>query len=222
MALENALVLFEEALFDTDKEGAIGIIKKELEAGQKPDELIFKVVIPAMSNFMDRINKDVDANLAQHFMTSQIAAEATELLLSKFQTPPEPIGRVIIGTSFGDLHTLGKRIVSGVLKSMLIDVIDVGTNVPAIRFVDEAIAHKADVIAISSMMLHTARSEEGCKKVRQILKERGLEDKIKVIVGGAPYRFDSELYKTVGADSWAPDGVSAGRRIAELIEEARK
>lgn len=55
------------------------------------------------------------------------------------------------------------------------------------------------------------------KKVRAILKERGLEEKIKVVVGGAPFRFDRELYKGVGADAWAQDGVSAARVITDLI-----
>jgi methanogenic corrinoid protein MtbC1 len=67
------------------------------------------------------------------------------------------------------------------------------------------------------MMAHTARGENGCLKVRQILRERGLEDRIKLIVGGAPFRFDSTLYKDIGADASAEDGISAGKVIADLI-----
>jgi methanogenic corrinoid protein MtbC1 len=69
------------------------------------------------------------------------------------------------------------------------------------------------------MMVHTARGENGCKAVRRILKERGLENKIKVVVGGAPYRFDPQLYKRVGADAWADDGITAGKVISDLIKE---
>ena len=86
------------------------------------------------------------------------------------------------------MHTLGKRIVVGCLKTMMVEVSDLGGNVPAARFVDEAERVGAQVIGISAMMVHTATGPEGCRKVRQILHERGLEERIKIVVGGAPYR----------------------------------
>ena len=103
----------------------------------------------------------------------------------------------------------------------MVEVHDVGVNVPAERFVEAALEHGAQVIGISAMMAHTARSEEGCLKVRHLLRERGLEGRIKVVVGGAPFRFDGELYKAVGADAWAEDGISAGKVIEDLIREIR-
>jgi methanogenic corrinoid protein MtbC1 len=220
--LEKARERFYEALFDTDKDLALSIICQALEDGSLAEDIVFKVVIPCVEDMVKAMSESQEANLAQHFMTSQIAADATEYLLARFTSAPEKMGHVVMGTSHGDLHTLGKRIVMGCLKSMMISVDDLGVNVPAERFVDEALAQNADVIAISSMMLHTARSDEGCKKVRQILHERGLEDKIKIIVGGAPYRFDRELYKTVGADAWADDGMSAGKVIRDLIGQVSK
>jgi methanogenic corrinoid protein MtbC1 len=72
------------------------------------------------------------------------------------------------------------------------------------------------------MMVHTARSEQGCVAVRQLLKERQLEERIKIIVGGAPYTWDTELYKTVQADAWASDGISAGKIIKDLIMGMQK
>jgi methanogenic corrinoid protein MtbC1 len=138
-----------------------------------------------------------------------------------FRSPPQIIGRAVIGTASGDLHSLGKRIVMGCLKSMMVDVIDLGVNVPAERFVDEAVRLDAQVIAISAMMVHTATGEQGCRKVRQLLRERGLEDRFRLVVGGAPYRFDPELYKTVGADAWAGDGISAGKVIVDLIRQVQ-
>jgi methylmalonyl-CoA mutase cobalamin-binding domain/chain len=179
------------------------------------------VVIPAVEEMMSLIIKDPDANLAQHFMTAQIASEVTEKMLEKFARPPETIGRLVIGTAHGDLHSLGKRIVSGCLKAMMVEVIDLGVNVPPERFVDEAVAHDAQVIGISAMMVHTATGENGCKRVRQILKERGLEGRFKIVVGGAPYRFDEELYKSVGSDAWASDGVTAAKVIVDMIRKVK-
>ncbi len=220
--LDAIIKAYKEAVFETDKEAAFEIVNRALTEGITAEEIVFKVVIPAVEEMMSLIVKDPDANLAQHFMTAQIAAEVTEKMLEKFQHPPEIIGRVVIGTAYGDLHSLGKRIVMGCLKALMVEVVDLGVNVPAERFVDEALAHDAQVIAISAMMVHSANGENGCRKVRQILQERGLEARLRIVVGGAPYRFDSNLYKSVGADAWAGDGVSAGKVIVDLIHEVKK
>ena len=220
--LERIIKDYNAAVFETDKDAAFEVVNDALANGLSAEDVVFKVVIPAVEEMMADITRDPDANLAQHFMTAQIAAEVTEKMLLKFQHPPEMIGRVVIGTAAGDLHSLGKRIVMGCLKALMVDVVDLGVNVPAERFVDEAIALDAQVIAISAMMVHTATGENGCKRVRQLLRERGLEDRFRLVVGGAPYRFDNELYKIVGADGWASDGISAGKMIVDLIKSMNK
>jgi methanogenic corrinoid protein MtbC1 len=219
--LERIVQAYNEAVFETDKEAAFAVVHAALAQGMTAEDIVFRVVIPAVEEMMSNITKDPDANLAQHFMTAQIAAEVTEKMLEKFEHPPEIIGRVVIGTARGDLHSLGKRIVMGCLKALMVDVTDLGVNVPAEKFVDAAQALDAQVIAVSAMMVHTATGADGARKVRQILKARGLEERIRLIVGGAPYRFDNELYKAVGADGWAPDGVNAGRAIVDLIKEVK-
>jgi trimethylamine corrinoid protein len=219
--LDTIIRSYNEAVYETDKEGAFQVVDQALRDGVTPEDIVFKVVIPAVEEMMSNITKDPDANLAQHFMTAQIAAEVTERMLTKFQHPPQILGRVVIGTAYGDLHSLGKRIVMGCLKALMVEVTDLGVNVPAQRFVDEAVAHDAQVIAISAMMVHTATGEHGARKVREILQERGLEGRFRIVVGGAPYRFDTELYKSVGADAWASDGVNAGRVIVDLIKEVK-
>lgn len=174
--LENIILAYNEAVFETDKDAAFTVVDDALAQGVTPEDVVFKVVIPAVEAMMSRITQDPDANLAQHFMTAQIAAEVTEKMLVLFRNPPQIIGRAVIGTASGDLHSLGKRIVMGCLKSLMVDVIDLGVNVPAERFVDEAVRLDARVIAISAMMVHTATGEQGCRKVRQLLRERGLEE----------------------------------------------
>jgi trimethylamine corrinoid protein len=219
--LDAYIQSYNEAVFETDKQAALDVVNLALSDGYSPEDVVFKLVIPAVEAMMSRIEKDPDSNLAQHFMTAQIAADVTERMLEKFSNPPQVIGRVVIGTAYGDLHSLGKRIVIGCLKSLMVDVIDLGTNVSAEQFVDAAVTQDAQVIAVSAMMVHTATSEKGSLRVRALLKEKGLEDKIKLVVGGAPYRFDPELYSKVGADGWAPDGVTAAKIITQLIREVK-
>ena len=220
--LESIVKAYNEAVFETDKAAAFAVIDQALENGVTAEDVVFKIVVPAVEEMMKLITQDPDVNLAQHFLTAQIAADVTEKMLAKFARPPELIGRVVIGTAAGDLHSLGKRIVMGCLRALMVEVIDLGVNVSAEKFVEAALEHNAQVIAVSAMMVHTATGENGAIKVRQILRERGLEDRMKMVVGGAPYRFDNELYKTVGADGWAADGIAAGRLIVDLIKGAPK
>lgn len=219
--LESYIQSYNEAVFEIDKQAALEVVNKALSDGLSPEDIVFKLIIPAVEAMMTRIEKDPDSNLAQHFMTAQIAADVTERMLEKFRQPPEVIGRVVIGTAHGDLHSLGKRIVIGCLKSLMVGVTDLGTNVSAEMFVNAAVAEKAQVIAVSSMMVHTAIGEHGSRRVRELLRERGLENKIKLAVGGAPFRFDPELYIKAGADAWAPDGVTAAKIIVQLIREEK-
>jgi methanogenic corrinoid protein MtbC1 len=219
--MRDVIKAYNEAVFETDKEAAFRAVNQALARGVSAEDIVFKVVIPAVEEMMTRIGQDPDANLAQHFMTAQIASEVTEKMLEKFEHPPQIIGRVVIGTAHGDLHSLGKRIVMGCLKAMMVDVIDLGVNVPPERFVDEARARDAQVIAISAMMVHTANGPQGSLKVRRLLEEQGLEDRIRIAVGGAPYRFDGALYRAVGADAYATDGVTAGKVVIDLIHEVR-
>lgn len=219
--LDQYIKAYNEAIYDTDREQALEVIHDAVAQDVSPEDVIFKIVVPAIELMIKSISEDFDANLAQNFMTSQIAMEVTEEMLTRFATKPDVIGLMIIGTAYGDMHTLGKRIVCGCLKAMMVDTIDLGVNVKAEKFVDAAVANNAQVIGISAMMVHTARGDDGCLQVRRILRERGLEEKIKIIVGGAPYRYDPELYKIVGADGWAEDGITAGKIITELIREAQ-
>lgn len=217
--LDEVIKAYNEAVLDTDRARALQIVSDAVAEGVSPEDIVFKVVIPGLDLMVKVIGEGFDTNLAQHFMTSQIAADVTEKMLALFKTPPEILGRVVIGSAVGDLHTLGKRIVIGCLKAQMIEVIDLGVNVSAEKFVDEAVFRNAQVIAVSAMMVHTARGENGALKVRKLLKERGLEHKIKLVVGGAPFRYDPELYKIVQADAWAENGVSALKVIMDCIRE---
>ena len=219
--LDEIIKTYNEAVLDTDRGKALEIVQQAILTGVSPEDIVFKVVIPGLDLMVKAINEGYDVNLAQHFMTSQIAADVTEKMLALFKTPPESKGRVIIGTAAGDLHTLGKRIVIGCLKAQMIEVIDLGVNVSAEKFVNEAIAHQAQVIGVSAMMVHTARGENGALKVRKLLDERGLNQQIKLVVGGAPFRFNTQLYQLVGADAYAEDGVSALKVILDCIAEVK-
>jgi trimethylamine corrinoid protein len=207
---------YYEAVKDTDRDKALSSVEDAIKDGVQPEEIVFEIVVPAIESMLKEFTVDESTTLSQHFIASKLAEEVTAKMFPLFKTAPEEQGTVIIGTSFGDFHGLGKKIVGGCLKANMFNVIDVGLNVKPENFVDTAVEHQSTIIGISSMMVHTATGEKGAKGVRGILRERGLESEIKLVVGGAPYRFHDELYKEVEADGWAETGIEAVSIIKKL------
>lgn len=210
---------YYDAVFDTDRERALAVIRRALDDGATPEEVIFSIVIPGMERMIGGMMSDSLVTLSQHFLASQIAEEVTDMLIPHFKTAPEMQGHVVIGASYGDFHGLGKKIVSGCLRAKMFQVTDVGINARPERFVEEACAVGAQVIGISSMMVHTAVGEQGPRRVRALLREQGLEGRIKIVVGGAPYRFHDTLYREVEADAWGATAIEGAEIIARLIRE---
>lgn len=209
------------ALFDTDKAAALRIVQEALDGGLTPEQVVFEVIIPGMERMIGGMISDNLVTLSQHFLASQIAEEVTDRLIPLFAAIPEVQGHVVIGTSHGDFHGLGKKIVIGCLKARMFQVTDLGINVAPEKFVEQALAVGADVIAISSMMVHTATGEKGPRRVRQLLREQGLEGRLRIIVGGAPYRFHENLYREVEADAWCDTAAQAPEVVARLVREVR-
>lgn len=123
------------------------------------------------------------------------------------------IGTVVIGTVQGDLHDIGKNLVSIMLKGAGFDVIDLGKDVPPERFVDEAEKNGAGVIGMSALLTTTMPVME---QVIALAKERGLYGNVKIIVGGAPLTED--YARRIGADAYCFDGINAVERVKSFME----
>ncbi len=120
-------------------------------------------------------------------------------------------GTVVIGTVKGDLHDIGKNLVGMMMKGKGLTIVDIGTNVPPQKFVDEAIAHNANIIACSALLTTTMKEMEAVVKA---VKDAGLSDKVKVMVGGAPV---TESFKeSIGADRYTADAATAADVALEI------
>jgi 5-methyltetrahydrofolate--homocysteine methyltransferase len=122
------------------------------------------------------------------------------------------IGKVVIGTAKGDLHDIGKNLVGIMLKGAGFEVIDLGNDVTAERFVDTAVDSGAKVIGISALLTTTMSS---MKDVIDLLRDRGLAGEIHTIVGGAPV--SKEFAEEIGADGFAKDAATAANVAQELL-----
>ncbi len=123
-------------------------------------------------------------------------------------------GKVVLGSVQGDLHDIGKNLVGIMLEGAGFEVVDLGIDVPAEKFIDAAIAEGASVIGLSSLLTTTMGLMKG---VVDLVQQRGLSEQVKVIVGGAP--LTEEFARSIGADGYAYDAANAVEKVLALMGE---
>ena len=114
------------------------------------------------------------------------------------------LGKIVIGTVHGDMHDIGKNLVSMMLEGAGFEVIDLGIDVAPDKFIEAVRAQQPKIVGMAAMLTTTMPV---MKTVIEALKEAGLRDKVKVIIGGAPVT--SAFAKQIGADAYAPDAATA-------------
>ncbi len=122
------------------------------------------------------------------------------------------VGKVVIGTVQGDLHDIGKNLVAIMLKGAGFEVFDVGVDVDADTFIDKAEEVGADAICMSALLTTTMPY---MKNVVEALEERGVRDKYKVFIGGAPV--NQNFADQIGADYFTPDAATCGETAKSAV-----
>jgi len=120
--------------------------------------------------------------------------------------------RVLMGTVKGDIHDIGKNIVSAMLEANGFEVIDIGVDIPAEDFVQKIKEYKPDIVGMSAL-LTTTISE--MKTVIEALREAGLRDSVKIMIGGAPTT--EEFAEEIGADAHGVDAIDAVRKAKSFL-----
>src|ERR1700732_2949954 len=132
------------------------------------------------------------------------------------ETGVEPIGKIVIGTVKGDIHDIGKNLVSMMLEGAGFEVIDLGINNPVEKYLDALEKHQPDILGMSALLTTTMPY---MKVVIDTLKERGIRNDYIVLVGGAP--LNEEFGKAVGADAYCRDAAIAVETAKGLLGARR-
>jgi 5-methyltetrahydrofolate--homocysteine methyltransferase len=122
------------------------------------------------------------------------------------------LGKIVIGTVKGDIHDIGKSVVAAVLQANGYDVVDLGVDVEDSKFVNAAREQNADCVAMSSLLTVTIQN---MRAIIEELKEAGMRNKVKVIVGGAPVT--QEFADAIGADAFGRDAADAVSKMKMLL-----
>ncbi len=142
----------------------------------------------------------------------QAAMPVIEKDINRRGSVRESLGIVVIGTVKGDIHTIGKMMVSTFLTAAGFSVYDVGVDVDAQKFMDAVKEYKADVLAMSALLSFTAPEQ---KRVIQALEEAGIRDSVKVIVGGGA--ITGGFAENIGADGYSPAAPGAVGLVQGLL-----
>jgi len=137
-------------------------------------------------------------------MLETISAIAKPLIKSAPGEEPKKLGRVLIGTVHGDLHDIGKNIVSFMLDINNFDVKDIGIDVPVQNFIDEINAYNPDVVGLSGFL---TLAFDSMKETIEAINQAGLRDRVKIMIGGG--QIDETVRAYTGADAFGVNAVEA-------------
>lgn len=187
-------------------------VNKALNEGNEARDILTKGLIEGMIIVGERF-KAGDMFLPEVLMCASAMHKGLNIvkpLLAK--SDREAMGRIVIGTVAGDIHDIGKKIVGFLLEGGGFEVIDLGVDVPDESFVQAVEEHNPDILGMSALLTTTMPS---MGKVIELLKEKRLRGKLKIIIGGASV--SEQFAESIGADGYAPEASSALEWVRKAI-----
>lgn len=212
--MEEVLQNLFNAVLEGDFKGVKTNVSAALEAGLDPNVILNEGMIAAMREVGTRFEAG-DYYVPEMLIAARAMQTGMTLLKPHLQkSDQKSVGRVLMGTVKGDLHDIGKNLVSLMLEGAGYEIIDLGVDVPAEEFVKKAIELKPDIIGMSALLTTTMPS---MKTTLDALTAAGLRNQLKVIIGGAPV---TEAYAhQIEADGFSPDASRAVNLVNHLMEE---
>jgi 5-methyltetrahydrofolate--homocysteine methyltransferase len=180
------------------------LVNQALEEHILPKEILENGLIKGMSVIGEKFKKN-EVYVPEVLIAARAMHAGMDVLRPKLvETGVKNVGKVAIGTVKGDLHDIGKNLVKMMLEGAGFEVIDLGADVSADKFVDTVKKHQPDIVGMSALLTTTMIN---MAEVIKALEATGLRNKVKVMIGGAPVTQD--YAEQIGADSYAPDAASA-------------
>jgi len=193
-----------DAILDGDDKTSAQLTKQAMDEGIDPLELITQWMIPAM----DEVGRRFEAQeyfVPELLLAGRAMKAALDLLRPLLaSTGAQPTGRVAIGTVKGDLHDIGKNMVSSMLEGAGFEVLDLGIDVAPQKFIDAVASGNVHILALSALLSITMPE---MKNTIDALIAAGLRDRVKIMVGGAPVT--RAFAEEIGADGYGQNASSA-------------
>ena len=201
-----------ESLQKGDNAKVSELTQKAIDEGMAPKDILDNGLIPGME-VIGKQFRNHEIFLPDVLLSARAMHAGIDLLKPLFLQDEVPsIGKVVLGTVQGDLHDIGKNLVGIMLRGAGFEIIDLGKDVAPEVFIETAEKEDASIIGMSTLLTTTVPS---MGRVIEILKERGLDGKIKTIVGGAPVSQD--MANQIGADAYGYDAANAVDTLKTIV-----
>jgi 5-methyltetrahydrofolate--homocysteine methyltransferase len=200
-----------QAILEGEEEQAAESVSLALSAGLAPGTILTDGMVAAMAE-VGRLFEEGEYYVPEMLIAARAMQAGLAVLKPHLQAAGvESAGKVVIGTVQGDLHDIGKNLVSMMLEGAGFEITDLGTDVSPAEFVAAIQAHQPDIVALSALLTTTMVNMES---TIQALSAAGLREQVRVIVGGAPLTAD--YARQIGADGYSPDASRAVSLVKQL------
>jgi corrinoid protein of di/trimethylamine methyltransferase len=209
------LVKLFEAILNGDTKGTLALTKEALADGADPVDLVTRYMTPAMTE-VGRLFECEEYFVPELMRSAQAMKGALDVIRPLLAASgAEPAGRVVIGTVKGDRHDIGKNLVASMLEGGGFEVHDIGADVSPEKFVQAVRDHNPDLVCLSTLLTVTMRA---VPVTIQALKDAGLRERVRVLVGGAPVTEQWAL--EIGADGYGANAAAAVPLARRMVGKA--
>jgi 5-methyltetrahydrofolate--homocysteine methyltransferase len=205
-----------EAIFNGDAAASVAAARVALDAGVSPVDVIADGISPAMRE-VGRLFEEGEYFVPELLIAARATKEVFAILRPLLvETGAKPAGRVLLGTVEGDLHDIGKNLVGAMLEGAGFEVVDLGVDIPAAKFVAAVQDSKPQIVGISALLTTTMPA---MKSTVEALDAAGVRPGVKVMVGGAPVT--QKFADTIGADGYGDTATAAVELARRLIDSGQ-
>lgn len=196
--------ILAEALADLKEEEALNMVKEKLAAGEDPLK-----ILETCRKGVEIVGKRFENKeyfLPDLIMASEILKEISEIIKPEIRKAGEVkrLGKIVIGTVQGDIHDIGKDVVTFMLDINGFDVYDIGEDVPPQKFVEKIKEVNPEIVGLSGLL---TIAFDAMKKTIDAIETAGLRDKVKIMIGGS--QVDERIKEYTGADAYGADALAA-------------
>lgn len=206
------MITIANSVIEGEEEKVRELVQQAITGGVSAERVLSEGLIAGMNVVGERMKKH-EMYLPEVLLSATAMHAGMDLLKPLLDTSGVGLGpKVVLGTVKGDIHDIGKNLVGIMLTGVGFQVVDLGKDTPAERFVQATREEEAQIVAMSALLTTTMPE---MRNTIEALKAAGLREKVKVIVGGAPV--SPEYAAQIGADGYARDAARAVDKVRELI-----
>ena len=210
--MSDLLAEIETAVIEGKSAGITALTEKALSEGLSAKEILDKGLMPGMDHVGEAF-KRAEMFVPDVLLSARVMQASMDILRPRLiESGAEMTGKLVIGTVQGDLHDIGKNLVAMMIEGAGFEVFDLGNDVSPKAFVQAVKENKPDIVGMSALLTTTMRAMD---RTIEALKEAGLRDQVKIMIGGAPVT--SDFAEQIGADACCSNATTAKETARKFV-----